>query len=98
MITFPMMSMVSLVAASSSRKTSFLIAYPSSISANSRAQSTITGTCVIKCAAENPGLKIALHFFHKGPSMVTRFSGPPSGVRNFDSNGCLGKGRMAETS
>jgi hypothetical protein len=52
---------------------------------------THTGTWLMMCCIEKPGLKMFLHFFHRAPSVVKMFSLPASGSSVVAKVGCLSR-------
>ena len=54
-------------------------------------RSTIYGTWPIRCWTEKPGLKIDLHLFQKGPSVVTRLAAPAKGSRAVTKASCFSR-------
>jgi hypothetical protein len=50
---------------------------------------TYTGTWLITCWIEKPGLKMPLHFFQKAPSVDSMFIFPANGSMAMFKDGCL---------
>jgi hypothetical protein len=50
---------------------------------------TYTGTWLITCCMEKPGLKMLLHFFQNAPSLDSMFNFPAKGSMAAPSEGCL---------
>ena len=81
--TFPIISMVNLVAYSSISNTSSVSAFSLNTSQNVTLASTMYGTRVMRCALEKPGLNMVLNLFHCGPSTLTILLSPSNFCRNM---------------
>ena len=89
--TLPIMSIVNLVAYSSSSKTSFDSAFLRITSLKITLASTMYGTRVMRCVALKPGLNMVLKFFQYWPSTLTMLFLPRNWSRNWVSSIDLGR-------